>query len=136
MKSLYILAVICLFYLAAGCKKNSEKVYPLSLSGKWILVKDSVEYGAAELYSDVYNGIPGDYFDFRSDGNCYVKEGSHYDTLAYRIVSDTTLKIQAFGFSDSCIYNKPINPYTKAVIKSITVPIPGGYEYRQATLTR
>jgi hypothetical protein len=136
MKPLYILAIICLFYLATGCKKDSGMVYPLSLSGKWTLVKDSVAYGAAAIYSQVYNGISGDYFDFRNDGNCYVKEGGHYDTLTYHITSDTTLKIQEFGFGDSSTYSKPTNPYRKAVISSVIIPIPGGYSYRQVTLTR
>jgi hypothetical protein len=40
---------------------------------------------------------PGDYWDFRSDGVVYVREGVKLDTLGYSLLSDSTIIINSFG---------------------------------------
>lgn len=137
MKTSGLIVVILFLGLIMSCsKKKSDTVYPLSLSGKWNLAVDSTATGAAVIDFSEYKGVTGDYFDFRTDGKCYVKEGSHYDTLAYNITTDTTLNIQTFGFSNKAIYTKPKNPYTTVTIISAGPSAPGGYDYREVRLIR
>ena len=137
MKTSTLLILASLLAIAVSCKKNSEKPnYSLSLTGKWNLAVDTIATGGAIVNYYGYQGITGDYFDFRSDGKCYIKEGSHLDTLAYSITSDTSLNIESFGFSDKAIYTKPVAPYTSVRIISTGPYVPGGYDYRMVRLTR
>ncbi|MGZ3820878.1 MAG: hypothetical protein ACXVJP_05745 [Mucilaginibacter sp.] len=109
---------------------------PLTLAGKWNLVIDSVIIGFGGVEPKVHTGVYGDYFDFRADGRCYLKEGSHYDTLAYSITSDSTLNIEAFGFGNNAFYTKPTNPYTKTTLTSGGPYPPGPVNFRQVRLAR
>lgn len=138
MKKLHllILAMLCCYVIVSCTKKNKETVLPLSLTGKWSIAADTTATGAAIVNFNDYLGLPGDYFDFRNDGKCYVKEGNKYDTLSYTITSDTTLDIESFGFSNKAFYNKPTNPYHTVMITSTGPYVPGGYDYRRVKLTR
>ena len=70
------------------------------LVAKWNLVRDSIydsmgNFPAAR--TSTYNGVAGDYFDFRADGKCYTKEGNVYDTLAYSITPGHLVVLSKFG---------------------------------------
>ena len=93
MRSFNLLMTIPAFCVLAACKKNNG-VEPATLVAKWTLVSD---YTANHLAQMNYNGVPGDYFDFRADGKCYNKEGNNYDTLSYSITSDTSLNMQSWA---------------------------------------
>jgi len=138
MKKLHLLILAMLScYLVVSCtKKNQETVLPVSLMGKWSVAADTTATGGALVDFYDYTGLPEDYFDFRADGKCYVKEGNKYDTLGYSITSDTTLDIESFGFSNKAFYTKPTNPYHTAIITSTGPYVPGGYDYRRVKLTR
>ncbi|HWD90283.1 MAG TPA: hypothetical protein VG367_19275 [Mucilaginibacter sp.] len=137
MKIPPLLLLAMLSCVVISCtKNNSEAVYSLSLSGKWNVVTDTVATGAAIIDYSYYKGVAGDYFDFRGDGKCYVKEGVSYDTLFYNITSDTSLNIESFGFSNKALYTKPTDPYTSVMITSTGPYVPGGYDYRRVRLTR
>src|ERR1700733_11935532 len=94
-----LLIAVFVFNLLAGCKKDSDKSAAPMLVTKWNLVTDYTANHLAQM--NMYIGVPGDYFDFRSNGKCYIKEGSQYDTLSYAITSDTTITIQPFGYSNA-----------------------------------
>ena len=138
MKPYHLLIVLCLVYMLASCtkKNNNGEVVPLSLAGKWNLVIDSLVSGVGAVDPKTHIGVQGDYFDFRADGKCYVKEGNLYDTLAYHITSDTTLKIDAFGYGNNAFYTKPANPYLKTTLSSGGPYPPGLVNIRQVRLAR
>ena len=103
MKPHSFLAVILLFSILIACKKPgcdpANMNGSMSLSGKWQLVQDSISNSwlkTAPVISN-YIGASGDYFDFRTDGFCYTKEGDAYDTLAYKQVSSKSITLQNFG---------------------------------------
>jgi hypothetical protein len=83
-----------------SCSKQnvSKNSTAATIMGKWNLISDSVFTGVGPGNHLVgYIGLPGDYFDFRTDQNVYIKEGSSYDTLGYKIVTDSTIIIADFG---------------------------------------
>lgn len=141
MKTCNLFIAIALFYLMSGCKKGGSSpegitIYPSNLSGKWNVVKDSLSAGTAILQQVTYKGASGDYFDFRNDGKCYVKEGTKYDTMAYTITSDTSLNLIGFYTFSTDFYTKLSSPYINVTITSGTFYGPGFYSYRQVKLTR
>ena len=121
--------------LLAGCKKDNNG-NAVVLAGKWNLVTDYTANHLAQM--NTYTGIPGDYFDFRSNGKCYVKEGSQYDTLSYAITSDTSMAIQPFAYGNSAYYSGHTTPLTAhaATITSAGPYPPGEIDYRQVKLSR
>ncbi len=135
MKSFNLLMVIAAFCVLTACKKDN-KVEPVTLVAKWALVSDYTANHLAQM--NTYTGVPGDYFDFRTDGKCYVREGSQYDTLSYSITSDTSLNMQSFGYGNSGYYSSKANPLTvhAATITSGGPYVPGEIDYRQVILKR
>jgi hypothetical protein len=83
-----------------SCSKQSVSINSTAatIMGKWNLISDS-EYTGVGIGNHLvgYLGQTGDYFDFRTDQNLYIKEGSGYDTLGYKIVTDSTIIIADFG---------------------------------------
>jgi hypothetical protein len=60
------------------CINNSK----FTVLTKWSIVDDSAFSGVGLNNHPVnYTGQKGDYFDFRADGNLYIKEGSTLDTF-------------------------------------------------------
>ena len=113
----------------------------MSLSGKWQLVQDSTANSMVRTVPLISNyvGVAGDYFDFRTDGFCYVKEGDAYDTLTYKQVSPNSVIIQNFGL----IINGSAEPsrdltrtVTTANITYAKHADPGGTIFREVKLTR
>ncbi len=95
-------AFSCLFIIS--CKKNSPADginagrINATITGKWNILSDSTFSGIGMNNRAVnYTGKTGDYFDFRTDGNLYIKESTIFDTLAYSVSSDTTISIVSFG---------------------------------------
>ena len=86
-----------------SCEKTAVSNDESSLTGatilgKWNIISDSSYAGIGINNHPVnYTGVAGDYYDFRTDGNVYIKEGPAFDTLSYSNVSDTAITIQAFG---------------------------------------
>lgn len=89
---IWLLPFIALFSIS--CKKGVAT----GIVGQWSIITDSGFSGVGvNNHEVIYNGRPGDYFDFRSDGLLYIKEGAALDTLPYKLFSDSTLYIQSFG---------------------------------------
>jgi len=131
------LIVVLAFPLLTGCKKDTNKNTTPTLVAKWNLVTDYTANHLAQV--NTYIGVPGDYFDFRSNGKCYIKEGSQYDTLTYAITSDTTISIQPFAINNAAYYSGKSNPLTlHAATITSAGPYPPGAEidYRQVKLSR
>jgi hypothetical protein len=156
MKTKYSLMIIGLMLCVAACKKDingslspvTNKSDKNSLSGlgqaslvaKWNIVTDSTYAGAGISNHPVdYSGQPGDYFDIRTNGYIYTKEGAVLDTLSYTLVSDTTIKIQPFGFGiNSVPTTSHITNFTSnsVTIASPSFATPGGIFWRKVTLSR
>ena len=84
-----IIFICCTAILLISCTKNSEDNSAASgLAGKWNLVSDSMRTTyLSTLYKDsVYIGKPGDYYNFISGDNLFIKEGSTINVAIY----DTT----------------------------------------------
>jgi hypothetical protein len=138
------IVVIILFSVITGCGKigcdPANMNGSMSLSGKWQLVQDSTANSMVRTVPLITNyvGVAGDYFDFRSDGFCYVKEGDAYDTLTYKQVSANSVIIQNFGI----IINGSAEPsdltrtVTTANITTQNMLTPGGTLFREVKLTR
>jgi len=77
--------------------------FPLNdslLTGKWNIINDSTLIlndvsNQINVHSN-YIGNLTDYYDFTSDGNLYVKEGTNLDTIKYTFVSNNRLKLVGY----------------------------------------
>ncbi|HEY4322773.1 MAG TPA: hypothetical protein VGN20_02275 [Mucilaginibacter sp.] len=136
-RTLIIIAGLTLGLYA--CKKDGSNLNPSSLVGKWNVVSDSTFVGVGVNNHPVdYHGQPGDYFDFRTDGHVYTKEGTAFDTLSYSIVSNTGIIIQSFGLTVNGVPETSNVTLTanNAVIDAPTFFTPGGAFGRKVTLSR
>ncbi|HEY2581958.1 MAG TPA: hypothetical protein VGI43_09130 [Mucilaginibacter sp.] len=137
IRTLIIIAGLTLGLYA--CKKDGTNFNTSSLVGKWNVVSDSTFAGVGSTNHPVdYHGQPGDYFDFRTDGHVYTKEGTVLDTLSYNIVSNTGIIIQSFGITLNGVpetSNVTFNAHG-AVIDAPTIFTPGGAFGRKVTLSR
>lgn len=101
MKPIIIAGIILLtFFVMVSCSKNSPNVSVsvATVAGIWSVVNDSGFAGVGlNNHAVDYAGRIGDYFDFRADGNIYVKEGPVSDTLQYTITSGSTMQISFFS---------------------------------------
>src|ERR1700730_10260510 len=81
------------------CKKNSVSANDINATilRKWDILNDSIFIGVGvNNHQANYIGQTGDYFDVRTDGFIYIKEGKVLDTLNYSLTSDTTILIASF----------------------------------------
>lgn len=131
LHSLFI--TVALLILGSSCNKNNY--IPLSILGKWNIKIDSYYVGVGVSNHEVsYVGRPGDYFNFRSDGQVYIMENSISDTLKYTSGSDSIF-IQNFGSGEG--KGKFQSALTKnLVISSGIFMTPGGTFARTVYLTR
>jgi hypothetical protein len=156
MKTKYSLIIAGLMLCIIACKKDvnsslsqvknkndknsSTELGQSSLVAKWNIVTDSTFAGAGSSNHQVdYSGQPGDYFDIRTDGHIYTKEGAVLDTLSFTLVSDTTIIIQPFGFTVNGL--PPTSHITNLTLNSVTIaspffPSPGGEFGRKVSLSR
>ncbi len=87
-----IVTVSLITAITAGlisCKKE----YSDAIAGRWNIVTDSSFVGQSPPFFNpgaghVYKGITSDYYDFRTDGRLYIKEGAYSDTLTYQVRPD------------------------------------------------
>ncbi|MGZ3999335.1 MAG: hypothetical protein ACXVIY_01840 [Mucilaginibacter sp.] len=139
MKRRQLLLVLFAFGLLTQCKKDKPATTPPTLVAKWSLLSDYTANHLAQM--NAYTGVPGDYFDFRVDGKCYVKEGSHYDTLLYALKNDTTITIAPFAYNNAAYFSGQGSPLTvhSATLTSVG-PYPpvgiGEIDYRQVKLAK
>jgi len=81
-------------FMIISFKNNTH----FTILGNWNIETDSTFQGVGlNNHAVNYVGIPGDYFDFRNDGNVYIKESKTFDTLSYKLISDTSIIIKSFG---------------------------------------
>ena len=90
------------FYLfTLACKKETHP----SIAGKWQIVNDSTRFignaSNSSWHAD-YIGQPGDFYDFRSNGMMYVKEGPKLDSMAYEVSGNNQVGcVPAPGFTST-----------------------------------
>jgi hypothetical protein len=139
-----------LLYLTA-CKKtagSSNESESDDITGKWNVISDSTFEGVGASNHPVdYQGMAGDYFDFSSNASVYTKEGLAFDTLTYRMVSDTKIIISSFGLILNGVQDaSTVSGLTAGggtggsaqiiVIESPLELTPGGEFWRKVTLSR
>ena len=130
-------ATICLY----ACKKvDGVANGKMEILGKWNVVSDSTHVGIGVNNNAVaYNGKPGDYFDFRSDGLIYTREGTALDTLNYTFISDSKILIPQFDvILNGEAQTSTINNFTSHSL-NIAAPLiftPGGVFGRSVRLSR
>jgi hypothetical protein len=97
----FALAIVLIVFSLTSCEKS-----PLNdslLIGRWSIINDSTLLlndvpNRTDSHSNYIGGLT-DYFDFTSEGNLYVKEGTNLDTLAYTYGSNNRIKIIAFSYN-------------------------------------
>ena len=139
MKINYSLLIISGLLLSlCACKKDNNA--PGSITGRWSVISDSTFVGVGiNNHPVAYHGQPGDYFDFRTDGKVYTKEGAALDTMAYDLVSDTSIIISAFGITLNGVpETSHIKIFTadRLIIKAPVIATPGGIFGRTISLSR
>ena len=114
---------------------------PKAMIAKWSLVSDTSSwcFGADTLHQKKYTGTPSDYFDFRTDGKCYIREGGVYDTLSYSVRVDNQIIIQKFGDNVNGYYLP--NTITQLTDHNFTIATiflagPGGWSRRELYLKK
>jgi hypothetical protein len=146
MKAKYLpIIVIGMLTGLYSCKKDLPLCCglnppPVSIFGKWNIVSDSTYVGAGFSNHPVnYAGKAGDYFDVRTDGYIYTKEGAALDTLSYNLVSDTGIVIASFGLIANgvpAISHITNLTWHSATIASPVALTPGGVFGRKISLSR
>lgn len=95
-----IITFAIILFTIPSCKKDKEP----GILGKWNILSDSTSLrGNGDMPSSYTNyiGKPSDYYDFRTDGNLYVKEGEALDTMAYQVQGNNVGCTPSPGFTDS-----------------------------------
>lgn len=135
------LTALITFFLIS-CKKNSLSASDIhaNMLKKWNILNDSIFIGVGVNNRPLnYAGQTGDYFDFRTDGYIYIREGPILDTLSYSLTSDTTILISSFGIILNGV--PEISRITNLTAHGVTInaPLvvtPGGVFGRKVNLTR
>jgi hypothetical protein len=132
----YTLIITAFFLLA--CQENSISINKnATILGKWNVLNDSQFSGIGLNNHQVnYTGQTGDYFDFRSDHNVYIKEGTALDTLNYRLISDSTISISSFAYAVNETSDITTLTTHRATINAPVVVTPGGQFGRKVDLSR
>jgi len=129
---LFVLCVMISFVALPSCRKDAS----VSITGKWNVVSDSIISGIGiAINRQNYAGLIDDYFDFRADGNVYIKEGTRLDTLNYMVYPHNKITIVSFGWSGTMSDITKLTPH----FATIHVPNnnnPGAYYERTLNLAR
>ncbi len=144
MKLQSLPVIIIFVFITAGCTKPGcdpgKMNGSMSLTGKWQLVQDSISNSwlKTEPVISNYYGSSGDYFDFRTDGFCYTREGDAYDTLAYKQVSSKSVILQKFGLVINGTTEASVITQTGITVNITTQNIlsPSGTIFREVNLKR
>ena len=142
MKSKYALIIFAglLLCLLSACIKGGSDSNNTSISGKWNIVSDSTFNGVGLGNHPVnYAGQPGDYFDFRTDGKVYTKEGTVLDTLSFNQTTYSEIVISSFGLTANGVPETSEITTLSAhslVIVAPKVFTPGGIFGRKVSLSR
>jgi hypothetical protein len=131
---------VLLVFLVGACSKQRASG-PAPAGDSWFIVKDSFYTGAVETnHLVVYEGMPGDYFDFGNDGNIYTRGGATYDTFSYKRLADSAhIVINDFGgnvgwmFDTSAISD---HTATSMTIATISFATPGGIFWKKVVLSK
>jgi len=151
MKPQSLATAIVLFFIITSCNKLGA-VHPTNgtnslndgnstgLVSKWQLVNDSTANSMlrTSALTSNYVGVADDYFDFRTDGFCYTKEGNTYDTLAYQVVSPQSIILQKFGLNINGVTeaSNVTETGTTANITTQNMFTPGGTLFRVVNLKK
>jgi hypothetical protein len=151
MKPQSLITAIVLFLIITSCNKLGA-VHPMSgtnslndgnstgFVSKWQLVNDSTANSMlrTSALTSNYIGVAGDYFDFRTDGFCYTREGKTYDTIAYQLVSPQSIIIQKFGLNINGVTEASnlTQTNTTATITTQNMLTPGGTLFRVVNLKK
>ena len=134
--------ITCIIFFLVNCKKNTVSAPEMNagISGKWDIFSDSAFVGVGiSNHQEGYTGRAGDYFDVRTDGFIYVKEGSDLDTLAYSLTSDSTMIIASFGLIANGVpeisHITNLTSYTATINAPVAIT-PGGEFGRKIMLRR
>lgn len=95
---IFLLAGAAIF---TACKKSDTTTTTTAqkVVAKWIIVSDNSVYGKAGVsHPSSYNGVAGDYADFRTDSKVYAHIDGGYDTSTYKIISDASIKFEKDTF--------------------------------------
>ncbi len=144
MKPQSLLAMILFFSIVTSCVKPGcdplNMNGPMSPAGSWQLMQDSTSNWLLNTpaVNTNYIGVAGDYFDFRTDGFCYTKEGNVYDTLAYQLVSPKSIILQNFGLVVNGSTEPSVLTQTNntANITTHNIPTLDGTIFREVNLKR
>jgi hypothetical protein len=143
------LSFLVAFFCLTACTKgdsSSNQNKQASLVGIWILINDSAYTGTGVSNRLVdYTGETGDYFNFSTNGYVYTKENTKLDTLAYSLISDTSIIISNFGLITNGVPDTSIitglneNNGTGVNVQTIFIEshlgiTPGGEFWRKVTL--
>lgn len=139
MKNLIRIIIIGSFIAFLNACKKDNNGGNNQITGKWNIVKDSTYVGVGTSnHLVVYNGQPGDYFDFRTNGKVYTKEGAVLDTLSYTVKTPGQIIISKFGIVSNGV--PPVSSFSlTAHTANIIAPsflTPGGQFGREVNLTR
>jgi hypothetical protein len=124
-----------------SCTKggDSSVSYPNSISGKWKVNTDSLDYGIGPVQkTKIYIGVAGDYFDFRNDGKLYIKEGAELDTFVYKVISQNKLQITTSNPNSipQSLFIDNLNTTSAQINIFPTLLNPGGNDDRRVNLVR
>jgi hypothetical protein len=144
-KNLRLIAVATLLPCIVACIKPTRyccglNPAPLAIAGKWNIVGDTTYSGVnTGANPTIYSGQPGDYFDFRTDGHVYIKEGAAMDTLSYNQLTTTSVSISSFTQKNTtAIDTCTIAAFTlhHSIVVSPLLTPPSGPQQRKVGLTR
>ena len=130
---------VFLVLLVGACSKQ-RAASPPPAGDSWVIVKDSFYTGAVQTnHLVVYEGMPGDYFDFGTDGNVYTREGAVLDTFSYeRLANPSQIIINGFGNIGGPLDTSSVSDRTaiSMTIASIFFATPGGIFWRKVVLSK
>jgi len=155
MKPKYLLNAVVLILCLYACKKGlNDPSHPAKilsaqdstlatqslLIGKWNVVSDTTYAGVNTGTNPVvYKGQPGDYFDFRTDGFVYIKEGAMLDTLSFNVISGRQIGITSFmsilNDQSATCQLAGVTGDSLSIISPLLTP-PGGPQQRMVSLSR
>jgi hypothetical protein len=124
MKKLLFVAIASLALFSACKKKDVEKTTAEKVVGVWKIssIVENDFYAGTNHFS-TYNGVSGDYYDFRTDGKVYIKEGTYNDVLPYSIISDVKLKFDGLDYDIKTLNDNQFVMYVKDVDPVVTANI-------------